>query len=41
MAYIHVIAAEHLGWVLYAISFLVSVLPEELRGVLQPLFVNS
>ena len=30
MAYIHAIAAEHLGWVLYAISFLVSVLPEEI-----------
>lgn len=29
MSYIHVIAAEHLGWVLYAISLLVSVLPEE------------
>ena len=29
MAYIHVIAAEHLGWVLYAIPLLVSALPEE------------
>lgn len=30
MAYIHVIAAEHLGWVLCAISLLVSALPEEI-----------
>ena len=30
MVYIHALAAEHLGWVLYAISLLVSALPEEL-----------
>ncbi len=29
MAYIHAIAAEHLGWVLYGISLLLSALPEE------------
>ncbi|CAN5661472.1 hypothetical protein BH18ACT11_BH18ACT11_12730 [soil metagenome] len=30
MVYIHAVVAEHLGWVLYAISLLVSALPEEL-----------
>ena len=30
MAYIHAIAAPDLGWVLYAVSLLVSVLPDAL-----------
>ena len=30
MAYLHAIAAGDLGWVLYAVSLLVSVLPNEL-----------
>jgi hypothetical protein len=34
MAYIHASAAEHLQWALYAISLLVSALPEELLLIL-------
>jgi hypothetical protein len=34
MAYIHAIAAGNLGWAWYAISLLVSVLPDELLLIL-------
>ncbi len=30
MVYIHAVGAEHLGWILYAIPLLLSVLPEEI-----------
>jgi hypothetical protein len=33
MAYIHMIAAGHLEWALYAFSLLVGVLPEELLSM--------
>ena len=35
MAYIHAIAAGHLEWILYAISLLVSALPDELLLIIR------
>ncbi len=35
MAYIHAIAAGHLEWTLYAISLLVSALPDELLLIIR------